>query len=34
MENYMCETCGTQYTASEQPPAHCAICEDDRQYIG
>jgi glyoxylase-like metal-dependent hydrolase (beta-lactamase superfamily II) len=34
MENYMCETCGTQYAPSDQPPAHCAICEDDRQYIG
>src|SRR5262249_47971995 len=34
MENYICETCGTEHTASDQPPAHCAICEDDRQYIG
>jgi hypothetical protein len=34
MENYICETCGTQQAASAQPPAHCAICEDARQYIG
>src|SRR5690349_18457962 len=34
MENYMCETCGTQHAAGDQPPTHCAICEDDRQYIG
>lgn len=33
MENYICITCGTQYPASEQPPAHCPICEDERQYV-
>jgi len=31
---YICQTCGTQYPPSAQPPAHCPICEDDRQYIG
>jgi hypothetical protein len=34
MENYICKTCGTQYTESDSPPAHCLICEDARQYIG
>jgi glyoxylase-like metal-dependent hydrolase (beta-lactamase superfamily II) len=34
LENYICQTCGTQFTASEQPPAHCPICEDERQYVG
>ena len=34
MDNYICITCGTQYPASETPPAHCPICDDDRQYIG
>lgn len=34
METYICETCGTQHAASEQPPAQCAICDDERQYIG
>jgi glyoxylase-like metal-dependent hydrolase (beta-lactamase superfamily II) len=34
MEHYICETCGTQYPASEQPPEHCPICDDDRQYVG
>jgi glyoxylase-like metal-dependent hydrolase (beta-lactamase superfamily II) len=34
MENPICVTCGTQYPASETPPARCPICEDDRQYIG
>src|SRR5262249_51754612 len=33
MENYICITCGTQYPASASAPAHCPICEDDRQYI-
>src|SRR5437870_11617559 len=34
MTNYICVTCGTQHPASEQPPAHCLICEEERQYIG
>ena len=32
-EHVICTTCGTQYSASDQPPAGCAICEDDRQYV-
>ncbi len=32
--HYVCKTCGTQYPASTQPPEHCPICEDERQYIG
>jgi glyoxylase-like metal-dependent hydrolase (beta-lactamase superfamily II) len=34
MENFICETCGTEYAASIRPPANCAICDDDRQYVG
>jgi hypothetical protein len=34
MNNYICVTCGVQYAASERPPEHCLICEDERQYIG
>ena len=34
MPNYICMTCGTQYPESSTPPAHCPICEDERQYIG
>jgi glyoxylase-like metal-dependent hydrolase (beta-lactamase superfamily II) len=34
MENYICKTCGTQYGAGEKPPDRCAICEDERQYLG
>jgi glyoxylase-like metal-dependent hydrolase (beta-lactamase superfamily II) len=33
MKNYICMTCGVQYPATPQPPEHCRICEDDRQYI-
>jgi hypothetical protein len=32
--NWICVTCGTQYPESEQTPAHCPICEDERQYLG
>ena len=34
MENYICATCGVQYGATDAPPEHCRICEDERQYIG
>jgi hypothetical protein len=26
-------TCGAQYPPSAEPPPHCPICEDDRQYL-
>jgi glyoxylase-like metal-dependent hydrolase (beta-lactamase superfamily II) len=31
---YICVTCGVQYADSLAPPERCAICEDDRQYVG
>ena len=34
MEHWICVTCGVEYAASEQPPARCPICEDQRQYVG
>ncbi len=34
LEAFLCVTCGTQFQASEQPPERCAICEDERQYVG
>ena len=34
MQAFICTTCATQFPPSEQPPAHCPICEDERQYIG
>ncbi len=34
MPNYICVTCGVQYAESKQPPEACAICQDERQYVG
>jgi hypothetical protein len=34
MPNFICVTCGHQYAETESPPAHCLICEDERQYQG
>jgi len=34
MTNHICETCGTQHANSANSPLHCAICEDERQYVG
>ena len=31
---YICETCGAQHAPSAQPPGGCAICIDERQYVG
>jgi glyoxylase-like metal-dependent hydrolase (beta-lactamase superfamily II) len=31
---WICMTCGVQYPPALSPPEHCAICEDDRQYVG
>lgn len=33
MQDWLCATCGVAYPPSGQPPAHCPICEDPRQYI-
>ncbi|WP_249219460.1 MBL fold metallo-hydrolase [Chitinophaga sp. HK235] len=33
MKHYICVTCGVQYDAAETAPAHCPICEDERQYV-
>ena len=30
---FICTGCGTQYAASATPPAACAICSDERQYV-
>jgi hypothetical protein len=31
---WICATCGTQHAATVEPPAGCAICLDERQYVG
>ena len=33
MQAFICTTCGVGYAPSAQPPAHCAICGDERQYV-
>ncbi|MBC9931519.1 MBL fold metallo-hydrolase [Chitinophaga qingshengii] len=33
MKHYICITCGVQYDATDTAPAHCPICEDERQYV-
>ncbi|WP_327299160.1 MBL fold metallo-hydrolase [Streptomyces sp. NBC_01197] len=34
MPAWICVTCAVQYPDTEQPPAHCPVCEDERQYVG
>ena len=33
MENFICVQCGTQFGESAELPAHCPICEDERQFV-
>ena len=33
MPNFICTACGAQHAESDQPPAACAICQDERQYV-
>ena len=33
MAPFICTTCGTQYAESDEPPAACSICQDERQYV-
>jgi hypothetical protein len=32
--HHICSTCGVQFTTTEDPPEHCPICDDERQYVG
>jgi hypothetical protein len=34
MPAWICATCGVQHDESGTPPAECAICLDERQYVG
>ncbi|WP_374566633.1 MBL fold metallo-hydrolase [Ideonella sp.] len=34
MPCYLCETCGTQYADTPEPPTRCRVCDDERQYVG
>ncbi|WP_144474086.1 MBL fold metallo-hydrolase [Bacillus tropicus] len=33
MLNYICTTCGVQYSKSQEVPSDCIICNEERQYI-
>ncbi|HET7888250.1 MAG TPA: MBL fold metallo-hydrolase [Bradyrhizobium sp.] len=33
MPAFICNTCGTQYSPSEDTPRACAICTDERQFV-
>jgi glyoxylase-like metal-dependent hydrolase (beta-lactamase superfamily II) len=33
MPAWVCRTCGVQQTDTAAPPAECAICTDERQYV-
>jgi hypothetical protein len=33
VENFICVQCGTQFAESADPPPHCPICEDERQFV-
>jgi hypothetical protein len=34
MPAWICVTCGVQHADTSGPPSRCAICEDERQYVG
>jgi glyoxylase-like metal-dependent hydrolase (beta-lactamase superfamily II) len=34
MPHSICTTCGTQFAETAEPPDGCAICLDERQYVG
>jgi glyoxylase-like metal-dependent hydrolase (beta-lactamase superfamily II) len=33
MPAFICNACGTQFTPSDNPPAQCPICVDERQFV-
>jgi hypothetical protein len=33
MLHFICTACGMQYAESDKPPAQCAVCEEERQYV-
>jgi hypothetical protein len=34
MPAWICATCGVQHPDTDAPPPRCAICADERQYVG
>ena len=33
MTIWICTACGLEHPDSARPPASCAVCEDERQYV-
>ena len=33
MPHFICQACSVQFAESAAPPAHCPICEDERQFV-
>jgi hypothetical protein len=33
MPVHLCKTCGTSFAETPKPPAHCPICDDERQFV-
>lgn len=33
MPHFICTACGTQYPETQNPPAECSVCEEERQYV-
>jgi hypothetical protein len=33
MPVHLCKTCGTSFPDAPKPPAHCPICDDERQFV-
>jgi hypothetical protein len=33
MEKFICVQCGSQFRETPEPPLHCPICEDERQFV-
>src|SRR5258705_456704 len=33
MPAFLCETCGSQFTPSDEPPPGCPVCQDERQFM-
>jgi glyoxylase-like metal-dependent hydrolase (beta-lactamase superfamily II) len=33
MPRFVCVTCAAQFPDSDEPPEHCPICTDERQYV-
>lgn len=34
LNQYICKTCGTEFTESANPPDSCPVCKDERQFVG